>query len=99
MTDPNTTAQAQFMQRVERRLRFMKTLKDAGLGLYLPAEEHARKHAFEQLARLTARQSELPLLNAATLAEASELFRSHLESMQGLLPHDVQYRNRIRRPW
>lgn len=99
MTDPKTTAQAQFMQRVERRIRFMKNLKDAGLGVYLPADEAARKHTFDQLARLTARQSELPLLNATTLAEASELFRTQLEAMQGLLPHDVQYRNRIRRAW
>lgn len=99
MTDPTSTAQAHFMQRVERRIRFMKNLKDAGLGIYLPAEEQTRKHTFDQLARLTARQSELPLLNAAILAEASELFRAQLEAMQGLLPHDVQYRNRVRRAW
>lgn len=97
MTDEKNTAQAQFMQRVERRIKFMKNLKDAGLGVFLPSEEQTRKQAIDQLARLTARQSELPHLSPAVLAEASALFRTHLEGMQGLLPHDVQYKNRIRR--
>lgn len=99
MSEPNRTPQAQFLQRVERRVRFMKNLQDAGLGIYLPAEEQTRKHAFEQLARITARHSELPHLDAATMAQAAELFRTHIEALQSVLPHDVQYRNRIRRNW
>lgn len=100
MTDPNnTTAQAQFAERVERRIKFLQALQNAGLGIYLPAEETARRHAFEQLARLTARQRELPQLSPADLARAAEQFRTHIDAMQGVLPHDVQYRNRIRRNW
>lgn len=99
MTDPKDDAEAQFIDRVQRRIRFLKVLKDIGMGLYLPADDHARQHLLDQLTRMTARQSELALLSPATLAQATELFRSHIEAMQGALPHDVQYRNRIRRNW
>lgn len=99
MTEPKENARAQFMDRVQRRIRFLKVLKDIGLGLYLPADDQARKHLLDQLTRMTARQSELPALSPADLAQASELFRTHIEAMQGVLPHDVQYRNRIRRNW
>ncbi|MBR0568095.1 hypothetical protein J5J83_18405 [Azoarcus sp. L1K30] len=99
MTEPQHTASAQYAERVERRIQFLKTLKDAGLGVFLPADEGARKLAFEQLARMTARQRELPHLSPADLAKATEAFRVHLDAMQGVLPHDVQYKNRIRRNW
>ena len=99
MTEPDSTARTQYAQRVERRIRFLKTLKDAGLGLYLPADEQARKHSFDQLARMTARQRELSELSADDLAQAAEAFRTHIDAMQGVLPHDVQYKNRIRRNW
>ncbi|PLX71750.1 MAG: hypothetical protein C0607_18530 [Azoarcus sp.] len=99
MTEPDSTARTQYAQRVERRIRFLKTLKDAGLGLYLPADEQARKHSFDQLARMTARQRELSELSADDLTRAAEAFRTHIDAMQGGLPHDVQYKNRIRRNW
>jgi hypothetical protein len=97
MADTPTDPRERFLNRIERRTRFLTTLKDCGLGLYLPAEEQKRKHAIDQLARMTARQSELPHLDAATLAEAAAILTTHIEAMQALLPHDVQYRSRIRR--
>jgi hypothetical protein len=99
MTDPESNATTQYVQRVERRIRFLKTLSDAGLGVYLPADEQARMHSFNQLARMTARQRELPKLSADDLARAAEAFRAQIDSMQSALPHDVQYKNRIRRNW
>lgn len=51
------------------------------------------------LARLIARQRELPTLSRDTLAQASRVLEQRLESMQKQLPSDVQYRNRIRSSW
>lgn len=91
--------QARFLDRIERRVRYLKSLQDAGLGVYLPADEQQRNRAIEQVVRSTARHSEIALLTADTLRIATERVRSHLEAMQQVLPHDVQYRNRIKRAW
>jgi hypothetical protein len=48
---------------------------------------------------MTARQRELPKLSADDLARAAEAFRTQIDAMQSALPHDVQYKNRIRRNW
>ncbi|CAL96004.1 hypothetical protein [Azoarcus olearius] len=99
MADKPSTPKEAFLQRIDRRARFLKTLQTCGLGVYLPPDERARRQAIEQIVRTTARQSELPHLDAATLHTAGETVRAHLEAMQPLLPHDVQYRNRIKREW
>lgn len=99
MADTPNSPQEGFLQRIERRTRFLKTLQSSGLGVFLPPDERTRKQAIDQIVRSTARQSELPHLDAATLAKAADLIRGHLEAMQPLLPHDVQYRNRIKRDW
>lgn len=99
MAEKPASPQEGFLQRIERRARFLKTLQSCGLGVFLPPDERTRKQAIDQIVRNTARQSELPHLDAATLAKAAEVVRTHLEAMQSLLPHDVQYRNRIKRDW
>lgn len=91
--------QARFLQRIERRARFLKTLLDAELGLYLSPDERQRKHAIEMLVRMTARQRELPHLTPEVLKQAFDIVRNHIEAMQAVLPHDVQYRNRLKRDW
>lgn len=91
--------ESRFLHRIERRSRFLKTLFIAELGIYLPADEQQRRRSIEMLVRLTARQSELPHLTPDTMKCAVEIFTNHLEAMQRVLPHDVQYRNRIRRQW
>lgn len=99
MTEQDIIARTQYTDRVARRLRFLQTLKDVGLSLYLPTDEKARRRCYEQLARLTARQRELPLLEQDDLQRAADAFQQHIDSMQSQLPHDVQYKNRLRRNW
>ncbi|QID19030.1 hypothetical protein G3580_16245 [Nitrogeniibacter mangrovi] len=91
--------EARYLNRVERRLRVLETLEKAGLGLYLPPDARQRKAAIDMLARLIARQRELPRLSRDTLAKAASDLEKRLESMQKQLPSDVQYRNRIRSNW
>ena len=91
--------QSIFLDRIERRIKIFKTLIDAGLGVYLPGEDQQRRRSIEQVVRMTARQSELPHLSADTLKKAYDLVNGHLEAMQKVLPHDVQYRNRVRKNW
>jgi len=91
--------QARFMNRVERRLKVLETLEQAGMGIYLPPDAKQRKAAIDMLARLIARQRELPILTRETLAKASSELEKRLEAMQKQLPSDVQYRNRIRSSW
>lgn len=99
MSDASRDPQSSFLDRVDRRVKTLKTLLDAGLGVYLPAEEPQRRKAVEQILRLTARSTELPLLTPETLRKAYEIVDNHLEAMQRVLPHDVQYRNRLRKTW
>lgn len=94
-TDPET----RFLQRVERRARFLQTLFIAEMGVYLSPDEHQRRRTIESLVRMIARQSELPHLTPETLKRAYDMITPHLEGMQRVLPHDVQYRNRLRRNW
>jgi hypothetical protein len=90
---------ARFLQRIERRAKFLKTLLACDMAIYLPSEEKQRRQTIEQVVRMTARHSELPHLGQDTLAEAYNILLSNLEDMQRVLPHDVQYRNRIKRNW
>jgi len=99
MTELASDTQAKFLQRIERRMRFLKTLQDAGLGLYQSAEEQQRNRAVDVVVRMTARQSELPQLTGEALSRAAAMVRTQLDAMQQVLPHDVQYRNRIKRSW
>lgn len=99
MSDAQNPAYEQFLQRIDRRIRFLKNLSDAGLAVYLPADESARKQAFDKLATMTARPQEIAKLPPDALERASASFKQHLEAQQNNLPHDVQYRNRIRRAW
>jgi hypothetical protein len=91
--------ETRFMQRIERRSQFLKLLFIAEFGIYLPSDETLRKRSIDALVRMMARQSELPHLRPETLRSASEIVRNHLEAMQRVLPHDVQYRNRLKRDW
>jgi hypothetical protein len=93
--DPAT----RYMNRVERRIRVLETLEKAGMGIYLPPDAKQRKATIDMLARLIARQRELPSLSRDTLAQAARLLEQRLEGMQKQLPSDVQYRNRIRSSW
>jgi hypothetical protein len=99
MTELASDTQAKFLQRIERRMRFLKTLQEAALGIYLPADEQQRKRAIDSVVRMTARQSELAQLTTDTLGRAAVMVRTQLDAMQQVLPHDVQYRNRVRRDW
>lgn len=99
MAEPLTDPEARFLHRVERRASFLKTLFIAEMGIYLSPDDHQRKRTIESLVRMIARQSELPHLRPDTLRQAYEMFNVHLEGMQRVLPHDVQYRNRLRRNW
>lgn len=88
-----------FLERIERRTRFLETLFVAELGVYLPPDEAQRTHAVQTLARLSARQKELPHIRPEVMRKATETLAVKLEAMQKLLPHDVQHRNRLRRSW
>lgn len=99
MPEVPSDVQSVFLDRIERRVKILKTLLDAGLGVYQATEDQQRKRAIEQVVRLTARSSELPQLRPETLAKAYEIVAGHLDAMQKVLPHDVQYRNRVRKSW
>lgn len=99
MPEVPSDVQSVFLDRIERRVKILKTLLDAGLGVYQATEDQQRKRAIEQVVRLTARSSELPQLRPETLAKAYEIVAGHLDAMQKVLPHDVQYRNRMRKSW
>lgn len=99
MSDDLNSYETRFLQRIERRAQFLKTLFIAEFGIYLSPDEGQRKRSIEALVRMMARQSELPHLKPETLNAATTMIRNHLESMQRVLPHDVQYRNRLRRDW
>lgn len=99
MPDPHNDYEARFMQRIERRSQFLKLLFIAEFGIYLPPDETQRKRSIEALVRMMARQSELPHLRPETLRAGADIVRGHLEAMQRVLPHDVQYRNRLKRDW
>lgn len=99
MPQAPTDIQSVFLDRIERRVKILKTLVDAGLGVYLAPDDQQRKRAIEQVVRMTARSTELAQLRPETLAKAFEIVSAHLEAMQKALPHDVQYRNRVRKSW
>ncbi|MBL8443834.1 MAG: hypothetical protein JNK52_07270 [Zoogloeaceae bacterium] len=99
MTATASTPEGRFLNRVERRAAFLKILGLADYGIYLAPDPHQRKRSIEMLVRLIARQSELPHLSADALARAAEIFTRELEAMQKSLPHDVQYRNRLKKDW
>ena len=99
MAEVPKDAQGIFLDRIERRVKTFATLLEAGLGVYLPPDEQQRARSIEQFVRLTARMSELPSLSTATLTRACEIVRAHLEATQKVLPHDVQFRNRVRKTW
>lgn len=94
-----TEAEKRFQDRIARRLKFLQSLAHCGLGVYLAAEEGQRRKAIETMVRGTAHASELPHLSAETLKAAAASITAALEAMQHQLPHDVQYRNRIRKEW
>lgn len=99
MSDEHNEAEQRFLERIERRVEFFRTLFIAELAIYLPSDETQRRRAIDTLVRMTARQKELPHIRPAALKQATDTLCQQLEAMQKLLPHDVQYRNRLRRPW
>lgn len=99
MTDVPNDPSSRFLYRVERRARFLETLFIAEIGVYLSPDTEQRTRTIEMLVRLIARQSELPHITPEAFRQAAEIMTRHLEAMQRVLPHDVQYRNRLRRTW
>ncbi len=99
MADASDDIEARFLNRIERRVSFLKALFIAELGIYLSPDDQQRRRSIEMLVRVTAKQNELPHIKPATLKRAVDLMQSHLEAMQKVLPHDVQYRNRLKRTW
>lgn len=91
--------QARYLERLERRATFLLTIEHSGMAIFLPAEERQRSRLLESLARAIARPKELPMLSPETFKHAAARLGELIESMQKHLPHDVQYRNRIRRDW
>lgn len=92
-------AESRFLARITRRLRFIEQLSQAGLGVYLPAEEAARRKAVDQLVRFTAHANEIAHIPTARLQDATAALLSALDEAQRHLPYDVQYRNRLKRDW
>jgi|SRR5690554_2511149 len=99
MSEPLNEAETRFMERIERRIEFLRTLVTAELGIYLPPDEKQRTRAIETVVRLTARQKELPYIRPHVMEKATQLIGAQIEGMQKLLPNDVQYRNRLRKHW
>jgi hypothetical protein len=99
MSEELNEAETRFMERIDRRVEFLKTLITAELGMYLPPDEQQRTHAIELIVRMTARQKELPYIRPETMQKATRTLTSHFEAMQKVLPNDVQYRNRVRKHW
>ena len=91
--------QARFLERLERRAKFLITIEHSGLAIYLPSEETQRARLIETFAKSIARPSELRQLSSDTISQATKRLMGLIEQMQQHLPHDVQYRNRIRRDW
>lgn len=92
-------ARERYLQRIESRLKFLGLLDRCEMAVFLPSDELMRKHQATGLAKALARPNELPLLPPELIDEASQKLLKGLEQMQPRLPHDVQYRNRIRRDW
>lgn len=92
-------AESRFRARVERRLKFLDTMLQCEVGVFLPADVAQRKNMIANLVRMTAHPRELPHLKPAVFDEMTKAITDRLESMQRVLPHDVQYRNRVRRDW
>ena len=99
MSEQLNEAENRFMERIDRRIEFLKTLFTAELGIYLPPDEQQRRRAIETIVRMTARQKELPHIRPEIMQKATQTLVSHIEAMQKLLPNDVQYRNRVRKHW
>jgi len=91
--------QDRYLQRIESRLKFLGLLDRSELAVYLPGDELMRKRQVRSLAMSLARPNELQQLPPELIDEAAQRLLKGLEQMQPRLPHDVQYRNRIRRDW
>ncbi|MDY0012149.1 MAG: hypothetical protein RBS40_04575 [Rhodocyclaceae bacterium] len=92
-------AETRFLARISRRLRFIEQLGQAGLAVYLPTEEEQRRKAVDHLVRFTAHANEIGLLPQERLKDAAAAVLAAMEEGQRHLPHDVQYRNRLKRAW
>ena len=90
---------ARFMERIDRRLQFLDQLREAGLGVYLPPDKSKREQAVSALVQATIRGKERGMLNMRVIADAQAQVMQRLEAQQNLLPHDVQFKNRIRSSW
>ncbi|HLW05834.1 MAG TPA: hypothetical protein VKY38_09725 [Azoarcus sp.] len=99
MTEPLNEAEIRFLERIERRADFFRSLYDAGLALYLPADPELRSRTLDHFLRATARPKDQGAIRPETFEQAAAQILSIFEEMQKLLPTDVQYRNRLRRTW
>lgn len=94
--DTLNTIENRFLDRIKRRTRFIRQLQNAGLGIYLSANDDRRRSTIESLVLLCAREGELSRMRPEVIKRATLILQSHIETMQSVLPHDVQYRNRMR---
>lgn len=92
-------AERRFLARISRRLKFIEALSHCGLAVYLPPETELRQKAAEKLVRLTIQAPEFPHLTDDRIKDATAALLAAMEDGQRLLPHDVQFLNRIRRGW
>lgn len=99
MSEQLNEAETRFMERIDRRIEFLRTMVSAELGIYLSPDEKQRIRAIETIVRMTARQKELPYIRPEIMEKATRTVSAHIEGMQKLLPNDVQYRNRLRKHW
>lgn len=99
MSEHLNEAETRFMERIDRRVEFLRTMITAELGIYLPPDEQQRRRAIELIVRMTARQKELPYIRPETMQQATRMISELIDGMQKLLPNDVQYRNRLRKHW
>lgn len=91
-----STVESRFLDRIERRTRFLRQVHNAGLGIYLSPNEDVRKSTITSLVLLCTREGELPRIRPEIIERAAKIVASEAESMQPILPHDVQYRNRLK---
>lgn len=99
MIEPLSEAEIRFLERIERRVDFFRSLLDAGLALYMPADGEQRSRRINHFLRATARQKDQEFIRPEIFEQAKTQLTQVFEEMQQLLPTDVQYRNRLRRTW
>ena len=90
------TLDQRYLERVKRKLRVLKLLEQAKLGVFLHSDDTIRKHSIQHFTRSMVRTSERAHIKEITYEAAEKMVTEVLESMQSVLPYDVQYIYRSR---